>query len=74
MKNKILVTGSAGFIDFQPMQQGDVQETFADIDKSVEMHGNKHTTNIDVGLKEFIDWYENNVRFFLNEIKTSYVK
>jgi UDP-glucuronate 4-epimerase len=45
-------------IDFQPMQLGDVPESFADIDKSVKMLGYKPTTNIDVGIKKFIKWYK----------------
>jgi len=61
-------------IDFLPMQPGDVKESFADIEKSIDMLGYKPKVNVDVGIKSFIDWYENNVRFFLNEIKTSYVK
>jgi len=45
-------------IDFQPMQPGDVPESFADIDKSVEMLGYKPTTNVDVGIRKFIKWFK----------------
>ena len=44
-------------IDFQPMQPGDVRESFADIGKSVEMLDFKPTTNIDVGINKFIELY-----------------
>ena len=44
-------------IDFQSMQAGDVKETFADIDKSVEILGYKPTTNVDIGIKIFVNWY-----------------
>ena len=44
-------------IDFQSMQAGDVKETFADIDKSVEILGYKPTTNVDIGIKFFVNWY-----------------
>ena len=44
-------------IDFQPMQQGDLSVSFADIDKSTEMLGYKPVTNIVDGIPQFIDWY-----------------
>ncbi|KST63635.1 NAD-dependent epimerase [Mastigocoleus testarum] len=40
-----------------PLQAGDVEETYADIDNLVEDTGFKPNTPIDVGLKYFIDWY-----------------
>ena len=45
-------------IDFQPMQQGDLPESFADIDKSTEMLGYKPVTNIVDGIPRFIEWYK----------------
>jgi len=45
-------------IDFQPMQQGDLSVSFADIDKSTEMLGYKPVTNIVNGIPRFIDWYK----------------
>lgn len=44
-------------IDFQPMQQGDLPVSFADIDKSTEMLGYKPVTNIVDGIPRFIEWY-----------------
>jgi UDP-glucuronate 4-epimerase len=50
--------GKKAKIDFQPMQPGDVKESFADIDKSIEILNYKPTTNVDVGIKNFIKWYK----------------
>ena len=50
--------GKKAKIDFQPMQPGDVPESFADIDKSVEMCGYMPTTNVDVGIRKFVEWYK----------------
>ncbi len=41
----------------EPMQPGDVSATSADIDLTREILGYRPTTNIEVGLKNFIDWY-----------------
>ena len=46
-------------IEFKGMQAGDVKESFADIQKSIEMLGYEPSTNVDVGVYEFIDWYKN---------------
>ena len=44
-------------IDYMPIQPGDVKESSANINKTIEMLDYKPTTNIDIGLKNFIDWY-----------------
>ena len=44
-------------IKFLPMQPGDVPESFADIDKSIEMLDYKPTTNVDNGIEKLIKWY-----------------
>ena len=49
--------GKKAEINFLSMQPGDVKESFADIDKSIEMLNYKPTTNVDVGIKNFIKWY-----------------
>ena len=49
--------GKKAEIDFQPMQPGDAPESFADIDKSIEMLDYKPTTNVDVGVEKLILWY-----------------
>ncbi|MBP1969184.1 nucleoside-diphosphate-sugar epimerase [Virgibacillus natechei] len=40
-----------------PMQPGDVQATYADIDELTDVTGFKPTTTIDEGLKKFVEWY-----------------
>ena len=45
-------------IDFQPIQPGDVPESFADIDKSTEMLGYIPTTDINEGIPRFTTWYK----------------
>jgi UDP-glucuronate 4-epimerase len=45
-------------IDFQPIQPGDVPESFADIDKSTEMLSYIPTTDINEGIPRFIAWYK----------------
>jgi len=50
--------GRKAEINFLPMQPGDVPESFANIDKSIEMLNFKPTTNVDVGIKKLIKWYK----------------
>ncbi|MBI96377.1 protein CapI [bacterium] len=45
-------------INYCPIQPGDVEKTFADIEKSEQMLGYKPTTNINIGVQEFISWYK----------------
>jgi len=49
--------GKKAIINFMPLQPGDVPETYADIDKATQKLGYLPTTSIDVGIKNFIDWY-----------------
>ena len=49
--------GKKAEINFLPMQPGDIRESFADIDKSVEMLGYKPKTNVDIGTRKFVEWY-----------------
>lgn len=49
--------GVEAIIDFQPMQPGDVRETYADIDAIVTDFGYKPTTTIDDGIPKFVDWF-----------------
>jgi len=46
-------------IDFQPMQPGDVPESFADISHSEHLLGFNPKTNINKGIRKFIKWYKN---------------
>ena len=50
--------GKKAEINFQPMQLGDVKESYADIKKSIEMLRYEPTTNVDVGISKFIEWYK----------------
>lgn len=49
--------GKKAEIDFQPMQPGDVRESFADIDAISTDLGYKPKTPIDVGIPKFVDWF-----------------
>jgi UDP-glucuronate 4-epimerase len=49
--------GKKAQIDFKPMQPGDVKETIADISDTERDFGFKPSTQIDVGLRQFTDWY-----------------
>ncbi len=49
--------GKKAIIDMQPMQPGDVPETYADINAISSDLGYAPTTKIDVGIPNFIDWY-----------------
>lgn len=44
-------------IKYKPMQPGDVYTTYANIDPLIEDYNYQPKTNIDEGLKKFIDWY-----------------
>tara|TARA_A100001015_G_scaffold35975_1_gene39686 strand:- start:1677 stop:2630 length:954 start_codon:yes stop_codon:yes gene_type:complete len=44
-------------INYQPMQPGDVYETFADISRSTDKLGYKPKVNIDKGIQKFVNWY-----------------
>ncbi len=44
-------------IDRQPMQPGDVPQTFADITKAREMLGYDPQTGIEEGIRKFVEWF-----------------
>lgn len=50
-------TGKTAICDFQPLQPGDVPETYADIAAISSDLGYHPTTGIDVGVPNFVDWY-----------------
>jgi UDP-glucuronate 4-epimerase len=50
--------GRKAIIKYLPMQKGDVQETFADIEETREAFGYDPKTNISEGLVKFISWYK----------------
>ncbi len=43
---------------FEPMQPGDVAETYADISAIQRDHGFTPTTSIEAGIPRFVDWYK----------------
>ena len=45
--------------NYMPMQAGDVPATFADIDSLKEEVGFKPDTNIEYGMQQFVDWFQN---------------
>ena len=49
--------GKKAEIDFQPMQTGDVPETYADITETERDFGFKPVTSIDEGLPRLVEWY-----------------
>ncbi len=48
--------GEKAIIDRQPMQPGDVPQTFANITKARELLGYNPTTKIEDGIRKFTDW------------------
>jgi UDP-glucuronate 4-epimerase len=51
-------TGRKAIADPQPMQIGDVKETFADISAIERDHGFSPSTSIDEGVPRFVRWYK----------------
>ena len=50
--------GKKAIMNFLPIQEGDVPETYADIDDLMKEVDFKPSTPIDVGVGRFVDWYE----------------
>ena len=50
--------GKAAVTQFEPMQPGEVPETFADIGDITRDHGFKPRTNIEEGVPRFVEWYK----------------
>lgn len=50
--------GKKAIIEFLPMQDGDVKETYADIKETTELTGYQPTTSIEQGIPKFIEWYK----------------
>ena len=44
-------------IDLQPMQAGDVVQTYANIEESERDLGYAPTTSIEIGIPQFVDWF-----------------
>lgn len=50
--------GRKAILDFQPMQPGDVPETYADVDDLMKDVGYKPATPLEVGIEKFVEWYK----------------
>jgi UDP-glucuronate 4-epimerase len=50
-------TGKQALMDPQPMQPGDVKDTFADISAIERDHGFRPATPVDEGVPRFVAWY-----------------
>jgi UDP-glucuronate 4-epimerase len=49
--------GKKALINYLPMQQGDVESTYADISESTKDFQYEPSTSIETGIKKFVDWY-----------------
>lgn len=56
-------TGRTALLDFLPMQPGDVQVTYADIEKSKRLLNYHPTVSLAEGIARFIEWKLNEIRF-----------
>ena len=57
LKNKI--EEKKAIYDFQPMQPGDIKESYADIEKTVSKLNYSPKISINGGIPKFISWYMN---------------
>ena len=51
-------TGKKALLSPEPMQPGDVKESFADISAIEHDHDFRPTTTIDEGVPRFVEWYK----------------
>lgn len=51
--------GKKAIIDRQPLQPGDVPQTFADITKARNILGYNPQTQIEDGIEKFVEWFKN---------------
>lgn len=59
IENKL---GKKAVKNFLPIQDGDVPETFADVEALTQAVGFKPSTSIETGIGKFIDWYQSYYR------------
>jgi UDP-glucuronate 4-epimerase len=50
--------GKKAIMNFLPMQDGDVPQSFADVEDIMKETGFKPDTSIETGISNFIDWYK----------------
>ena len=48
-----------------PMQQGDVERTYADISKAKKLIGYEPKTSFEQGIRNFVEWYKENKELYL---------
>ncbi len=51
-------TGKKAIMEMQPIQPGDVEKTWADVDDLIAQFGYKPSTSVDEGVSRFIEWYK----------------
>lgn len=54
------LTEQSSNINYLPMQPGDVERTFADVQKAKNLLGYSPKTSMEQGLKRFVNWYKTN--------------
>jgi UDP-glucuronate 4-epimerase len=52
--------GARAQIDWQPPQPGDVPQTFADISKARKLLRYDPQTQIEAGIRRFVEWFKSN--------------
>jgi len=50
-------TGKKANINYMPIQPGDVEKTWADVDDLIKNFNYKPGTEIKVGVEKFVEWY-----------------
>ena len=56
------VTGKVATKNMQPMQAGDVYQTYADSSALAKDYGDRSSTSISLGVENFLEWYINYYR------------
>ena len=51
------ITGETAILNFEPMQRGDVDRTFASIDHACTNYNYSPQTDMESGLGKFVEWY-----------------
>ena len=51
--------GKKANINFLPLQPGDVADTYANVDNLKKEFNYKPSTTVDLGVKNFVEWYQN---------------
>ena len=53
-----------------PIQPGDVERTWANVDDLINDYGYSPNTSINYGVKAFVDWYKS---YYLDNLNTNYL-